>query len=187
MVELTLEPRRNIELKGRDADPKRSLALCESLGAENRGVLRQRDTYFNASRGRLKLREERGHTPQLIAYQRADLTDERTSRYRLVEIVEPEELKAALATTLGVKAVVAKERRLFIWEGNVRIHLDAVEFLGDFIEFEAVAADGSDLEVERAQARQLRDAFEIGDTDLVAGSYCDLVVAKEGEARGGAD
>ena len=29
----------NIELKARDADPRRSVAVCESLGAEDCGVL----------------------------------------------------------------------------------------------------------------------------------------------------
>ena len=51
-------PRRNVELKALDPDPARSLAVCRELGAEDRGVLRQRDTYFRARSGRLKLREE---------------------------------------------------------------------------------------------------------------------------------
>jgi predicted adenylyl cyclase CyaB len=170
-----LEPSRNIELKARDTDPARTLGLCGSLGAEDRGVLRQRDTYFNAREGRLKLREEVGSAAQLIAYRRADLSGERTSHYRLVDVARPEGLAAALAASLGVKAVVAKARRLFIWEGNVRIHLDAVEGLGNFIEFEAVAAADSDLSRERDQARRLRSAFEIDEAEVIAGSYCDLV------------
>ena len=50
--------RRNIELKALDPDPARSLAVCRELGAEDKGVLRQRDTYFRTRAGRLKLREE---------------------------------------------------------------------------------------------------------------------------------
>jgi adenylate cyclase class 2 len=176
-----VEPRRNIELKARDADRPRSAAVCKSIGAEGRGVLIQRDTYFNASRGRLKLREERGRTAQLIAYERPDLSEERASRYRLIEIAEPDELKAALATTLGVKVVVAKERRLFLWEGNVRIHLDVVEGLGGFLEFEAVASVDSDLAREADQVGRLRTAFAIDAGDLIGGSYCDLVM---GDTRG---
>lgn len=38
--------------------PRRSVSVSESLGAESRDVLRQRDTYFNARAGQLKLREE---------------------------------------------------------------------------------------------------------------------------------
>jgi orotate phosphoribosyltransferase len=177
------EPRRNIELKAVDSTPGRSLATCESLGAKDRGVLRQRDTYFQARRGRLKLREEEGAAAQLIAYERADLADHRTSQYRLIDIAKPQELREALATTLGVKAVITKERRLFLWEENVRIHLDAVEGLGSFIEFEAVALASSDLKSEEAQLMRLREAFEIDAADVIGESYCDIALANARGAR----
>lgn len=165
---------RNIELKARDRNRLRSIATCADLGAESRGLLVQRDTYFHAPYGRLKLREEEGARPHLIAYERQDRVEERESRYRIIEVDEPEELKAALRGVLGVKAVVVKERRLFLWEG-VRVHLDRVDGLGDFIEFEAVADAASDLSHEEAQVVGLRRAFEIDEADLVAGSYCDAV------------
>jgi hypothetical protein len=50
-------PLRNLELKARDPDPRRSLALALALGAEDRGEIEQRDTYFARARGRLKPRE----------------------------------------------------------------------------------------------------------------------------------
>jgi predicted adenylyl cyclase CyaB len=170
---------RNIELKARDRDRMRSLATCNEIGAEPQGALLQRDTYFQARHGRLKLREQEGARPHLIAYERPDDMEARESRYRIIEMDEPEELKAALGGTLGVGAVVAKERRLFLWEG-VRIHLDRVAGLGDFIEFEAVADADSDLSYEEAQVMSLRRAFEIDEVDLVAGSYCDLVSSGAG-------
>jgi predicted adenylyl cyclase CyaB len=173
-VTTTCPPARNVELKARDSDHTRSLATCTDIGAESQGVLLQRDTYFQAPRGRLKLREQEGARPHLIAYERPDGAGARESRYRIIEINQPEELKAALHGTLGTKVVVAKERRLFFWEG-VRIHLDRVAGLGDFIEFEAVAAAGSDLSREEARVMALRRSFEIDEADLVAGSYCDMV------------
>lgn len=172
-------PARNIELKAHDRDRARSLAACDRIGAEPRGVLSQRDTYFRVQHGRLKLREEEGARPHLIAYERPDGVEARESRYRIVEIDEPEELKAALRGALGVWAVVAKERRLFLWRG-VRVHLDRVDGLGDFIEFEAVADAGSDLSREQARVVSLRRAFEIDEADLIAGSYCDMASAKVG-------
>lgn len=183
-----MRPRRNIELKARDKHPDRSLAACEALGAEPQGVLVQRDTYFNVTNGRLKLREEKGKAPHLIAYERPNLDEQRESRYRLIEVNPAEELEAGLSTTLGVKVVVAKERRLFIWQGNVRVHLDAVEGLGRFIEFEAVASPDSDLAREQAQVATLRDAFRIEDADLIPGSYSDLILASDGgEPAGSGD
>ena len=138
----------------------------------------QQDTYFQAPRGRLKLREEKGARPHLIGYERADLLGGRESRYRIIETDQPDELKAALRGTLGLKVVVAKKRWLFLWEG-VRIHLDQVAGLGDFIEFEAIADATSDLSHEEAQVARLRQAFEIEDANLVGASYCDLVSERE--------
>ena len=55
----------------------------------------------------------------------------------------------------------------------VRIHLDRVDGLGDFIELEAVAPASSDLADERRLVAQLRDAFGISTDELVAISYAD--------------
>jgi predicted adenylyl cyclase CyaB len=165
--------RRNVELKARDPSPERSVAVCESLGAEARGLLRQRDTYFHVSQGRLKLREEAGAVAQLIAYRRPDRAEGRESHFRIVEIAKAEELKATLSDALGIEIVIAKERRLFIWRG-VRIHLDEVEGLGSFIEFEAPVPVAADLTFGQERVWTLREAFGIADADLLGGSYCDL-------------
>ncbi len=169
-------PRRNLELKARDRDPARSLRACEELGAEDRGTLIQRDTYFEVPRGRLKLREEPGAGATLIAYKRPDLAGNKESRYRLVEVPDPAELRAALAATLDVTVVVDKSRRLFIHEG-VRIHLDRVEDLGDFIEFEGVAAGDEDPAGFTALLDDLRGTFGILKKDLLRESYSDLLRA----------
>lgn len=167
-------PRRNLELKARDRDPVRSVEVCEGLGAEDKGTLVQRDTYFTVPRGRLKLREEPDAIAHLIAYERPDLLDQKVSRFRLIEVREPVELREALASALGVAVVVSKARRLFIFEG-VRIHLDRVEALGDFIEFEGVAADGDDPAAFAELLTDLRRSFGIRDVDLLGESYSDLL------------
>jgi predicted adenylyl cyclase CyaB len=164
---------RNIELKARNLDPDRSREVCRGLGAEDRGILAQRDTYFHVPSGRLKLREESGAPAHLIAYSRPDVERERESRYRIVAVGDPDEMKQALAETLGIEVVVEKRRHLFLWQ-NVRIHLDDVEGLGNFIEFEAVAPPDSDLSKEHKQVQVLREAFGIEESHLIAESYCDL-------------
>jgi predicted adenylyl cyclase CyaB len=151
------------------------------LGAEAGGMLSQRDTYFHVPRGRLKLREEEGAAAHLIAYERPDLAGQRESRYRIVDVEQPDELVAALSSVLGVKVVIAKERRLFLWKG-VRIHLDKVDGLGDFIELEAVAPADSNLSHEEMQVKTLRQALEIDDADVIGVSYCDLALAGNGVA-----
>ena len=134
-------PRRNIELKASDPDPERSLAVVLGLGARDRGLLRQRDTYFRVATGRLKLREEEPGGAMLIQYDRVDADEARESRYRLIPVDDPKTLCAALEASLGTLAVVEKERHLLLWQ-NVRIHLDRVKDLGDFVELEGVADRG---------------------------------------------
>ncbi len=148
------------------------------MGAEDHGVLVQRDTYFHVPHGRLKLREEDGAAPQLIAYERPDQIGQRESRYRIVHVNQVDELKLALSSALGIKVVVAKKRHLFLWK-EVRIHLDEVEGLGNFIEFEAVASEGSDLSRRKAHVATMRQAFAIDDSSVIGGSYCDLALAED--------
>jgi homotetrameric cytidine deaminase len=171
------EPHRNVELKARDPDPARTLELALAAGAEEQGVLRQRDTYFAVPRGRLKLREEDPGGATLIGYERPDDASERVSSYRLVEVPEPGALREALAAANGVAVVVDKRRRLLLWERTVRLHLDDVSGLGSFLEIEAVAQPGSDLGRERDQVARLRDLLEIRDDALVEGSYADASAA----------
>jgi homotetrameric cytidine deaminase len=161
-------PQRNLEIKARDPDPAGSLERALALGAEDRGEITQRDTYFGRTAGRLKLREQSPGDAELIEYRRPDDAGPRVSDYRLVPVSDPDALREALDAALGTLVVVEKRRRLLLWEG-VRIHLDEVEGLGSFVELEAT--DGDPAKVER-----LRTELDILDERLIAGSYSDLLL-----------
>jgi adenylate cyclase, class 2 len=169
-------PRRNVELKATDPDPERSLAVCLELGADDRGVLVQRDTYFRVPEGRLKLREEIPGGAALIQYHRPDEPHARDSRYRIVAIEDPATLRDALDAALGTLVVVDKERRLLLWEG-VRIHLDRVAGLGSFLELEGVAAEDSDLAPERERVARLSEALGLDGDRILSDSYSDRLLA----------
>jgi homotetrameric cytidine deaminase len=166
----------NVELKARDPDPDATAARCVALGAQDEGVLTQRDTYFAARQGRLKLRQQGAAGDELIAYRRPDAVQAGESSYVRAPAEDADALREALDAALGATVVVAKRRRLFIWE-NVRIHLDDVDGLGTFLELEAVVAqDGSDLADARAKVARLREALAIDDGSLVAQGYSDLLL-----------
>jgi homotetrameric cytidine deaminase len=166
----------NVELKARDPDPGATAARCAALGAEDRGVLHQRDTYFDGRHGRLKLRESEPGDDELIAYRRPDATEPERSSYVRAPAPDPPALREALQAALGTTVVVAKRRRLFLWQ-NVRIHLDEVDGLGSFIELEAlVAADGSDLQQAHDKVAHLRAELAIADGALIAAGYSDLLL-----------
>jgi homotetrameric cytidine deaminase len=156
----------NLELKARDPDPAASLERALALGAEDRGELAQRDTYFGRARGRLKLRQQTPGDAELIQYRRPDDDGPRTSEFRLVPVGEAEALREALDAALGTLVTVDKRRRLLLFDG-VRIHLDEVEGLGSFIELESVNGDPAKLERLRA---------ELALADPLPGSYSDLLL-----------
>jgi predicted adenylyl cyclase CyaB len=162
---------RNIELKARDPDPARSLQASLDRGAEDHGWLQQLDTYFKVPRGRLKLREQDG-AAELIYYERSDEAIERESNYRIAPVEDPDGLKDALGSALGILVAVEKSRRLLLWR-NVRIHLDQVGGLGSFIELEAVAEPDSDLSGEYRNVAELREALGITDERILAVGYSD--------------
>lgn len=168
---------RNVELKAFDPDPDRSLDVCRLIEATDKGVIWQRDTYFDVPRGALKLREEWPGQPHLVQYRRADEPQQRESSYRIVRVDDPDGLRAALDAALGVRGAVEKRRHLFLWE-NVRIHLDDVTGLGHFIELEAVAPVDSDLGREHELIAQLRHAFAIADDRVQAGGYSDSLLGR---------
>ena len=83
-------------------------------------------------------------------------------------------MKAGLGETLGVRGIVRKRREIYLWK-NVRIHLDEVEGLGEFIEFEAVLTS-TDAEAEaRADLEMLGARFRLDLAQLLGPSYSDLL------------
>ncbi len=166
----------NVELKARDVDPEATVARCLAIGAEDHGVLSQRDTYFSRARGRLKLRERGEDGSELIAYRRPDRTEPEESSYVMAPVGAPGELGEALDAALGTTVVVVKRRHLFVWE-NVRIHLDEVDGLGMFLELEVLVEPGrGDLATAHEKVRRLRAELAIEDDALVAVGYADLLM-----------
>jgi adenylate cyclase class IV len=165
---------RNIEVKVSVEDPGAIRAAVEALGARYQGATRQVDTYFGSAAGfRLKLREPRPGRTELIAYTRADRPGLRESRYRRWPVRQGAGLAAALALALGVRARVLKRRRLYLL-GRTRIHLDAVDGLGHFVELEVVLAPGERAAGGRREAETLLRRLGLGAAPRIAGSYADL-------------
>ena len=166
--------RRNIELKARCADLVSARTAAEKVGARRTGMLVQTDTYFRVANGRLKLREIEGAQAELIWYARLDSVEFRASDYIVTRIVDPASALAALTQAQGVRGIVRNRRELLMLE-NVRIHLDEVEGLGKFVEFEAVITESSQEAAAQQQLKELCDTLKIAESDRVAHSYSDLL------------
>ena len=166
--------RRNIELKARCQDLAGARDGARSAGAIHQGLLIQTDTYFHCRNGRLKLRQIEGGKSELIWYERADSPEIRGSDYILTPISDATSVLDALSAAMGVRITVRKRRELWLYD-NVRIHLDEVDGLGDFVEFEAVIRSDGDAEAAPRQIATLAGALKIFEKDLVSQSYCDLL------------
>src|SRR5262245_21688315 len=166
---------RNVEVKVRIDDLEGICSGALAMGAEDRGLLRQVDTYFETrgSGTRLKLREHHPGRAELIAYRRPDVPGLRTSDFHLVPIEDPAALREALIHALGVVRRIAKTRRLLLL-GRTRIHLDRVEGLGDFLELEVVLEDRDAVAGGEQEAERILTRLGVGDRPRVAGSYVDL-------------
>jgi len=167
-------PNRNIELKARCRDLAAAEAAARRLDVRDAGVQEQIDTYFHCQRGRLKLREIVGVRAELIWYDRSNEARSRQSDYRLVAVPNADELKATLAAACGVRGEVRKHRHVLLWH-NVRIHLDRVDDLGSFVEFEAVMGPGEDEPTGHARLAELCRAMAIAPDDYLEVSYSDLL------------
>lgn len=169
----------NIELKARCADMNTTARRGENLVTTSRTYLDQIDTYFNVSQGRLKLREINGERAELIQYDRANDPSIRKSQYTILNLTPEQgrQLIAQLTVAIGTRVIVKKRRTLLMWN-DVRIHLDHVDGLGDFIEFEGLVGPTCTEAQAAEKVATLRKHFEIRDEDLISTSYSDLLLSR---------
>lgn len=162
---------RNVELKARVKDREKLEQILSGRAAPT--LLSQRDTFFRCPEGRLKLREE-GTAAELIFYARETRSAARESRYWRSPVADAAGMKALLAAAFGVAGVVDKQRLLFLL-GQTRVHLDAVEGLGTFVELEVVLSADQTIEHGQQIAAALMRELEIDQDDLLGQAYVDLL------------
>jgi len=165
----------NFELKAHCPDPDQAEEKARVLGAEWQWKRLQRDTYFHARQGRLKLRQVEGEKAELIAYRRPALAEGRMSRYEIFYTSDAVRLQSILAAALTVAGVVEKTRTLYLWK-NIRIHLDRVVRLGAFIEFEAVLQNEEEAVRAPEELAHLEKEFDIRPGQRVGEGYFDLLM-----------
>jgi adenylate cyclase class 2 len=168
----------NIEIKAKCHHPEFIRQYLQKNNAEFKGTDHQTDTYFNVSKGRLKLREGNIEN-NLIYYERNDQPGAKESNFKLVNVPDAKGLKEVLANSLGIKIVIEKRREIYFIR-NVKFHIDEVTGLGDFAEIEAsnLYADISKKELQRQCEFYLQE-FEIEQGDLISVSYSDMLIASQ--------
>jgi adenylate cyclase, class 2 len=170
----------NIEFKSELRNLAAARCQCQVLGAKHGGLLQQTDTYFRMADGRLKKREMPGEPAQWILYHRPDRIVPRMSNYT---ILNNEQARRRWGTH-GLKQWLVVRKRRDLWLlGDVRIHLDDVENLGCFIEFEALVSRRFDVQMCQRSVAELREVFAPLLGEPISRSYCDLLEQSLAEKR----
>ncbi|MCO6456187.1 MAG: class IV adenylate cyclase [Pirellulaceae bacterium] len=170
----TAPGRRNIELKLRVVSLEPFRIAAHRLGLRKLADQWQRDTYFRCASGRLKLREFRDREAELIWYRRADQAEARASDYEIVPVSAAAELARLLEGACGVRCVVVKHREIWLYH-NVRLHLDRVERLGEYVELESVVGPEVDEPLAWRRLRSLFEQLPLADCPIESRSYSDLM------------
>ena len=165
---------KNFEFKAKVDDLENYESKLLTLKPVFRGVDHQIDTYFNVSKGRLKLREGNIEN-SLVDYERENVSDSKKSEVILYRHEPDKALKDILERQLGIKNLVEKTRKIYFID-NVKFHFDVVKGLGSFIEVEAID-DKGEFTIERLkeQCDQYFRFFELEKSDLIDKSYSDLI------------
>jgi adenylate cyclase class IV len=168
---------RNLEFKAPLSDPLAATRTARELGFELWGDLRQTDTYFAVPAGRLKLRETPGLQAELVFYERDELAAGRPSEYQVVYTPDAALMRDLLSAALGVLGIVRKRRTLLLLD-SVRIHLDNVEELGQFIEIEAPVRREADEAAVSVELDRLIKTLGFEWEDCIRASYLDMKLGK---------
>lgn len=165
----------NVEIKAELRDIALARTLCHALHATLVETMRQTDVYFKLADGRLKRRtieSEAGNRTEYIFYHRTNEAKSRISRFKIYS--EPEAKLVFGQVDPPIWVTVKKLREVFIHDA-VRIHLDTVEGLGTFIEFEALVTPRNNLAKSYEQVDSLRRHFAPVIGEPLSHSYSDLL------------
>jgi adenylate cyclase, class 2 len=165
---------KNVEFKAKVDNLEHYENKLVELKPVFKGIDHQIDTYFNVTKGRLKLREGTIENA-LINYDRENISDSKQSDIILYQHEPNVALKHILTHQLGVKITVDKKRKIYFID-NVKFHFDTVEGLGTFIEVEAIDTNEAfTIDQLKEQCDRYFDYFGLDKGQLVDKSYSDLI------------
>lgn len=165
----------NVEIKAELRDLPLARAICHALKATKIATLEQTDTYYKLATGRLKKRECVGEPTEYVFYDRENRARPRLSHFTIYS--ENEASERFGATPMPVWVVVKKTRELYML-GSVRIHLDSVQDLGTFIEFEALVSPSNNVARCHESVAGLRGSFAPVMGEIIAVSYSDMIAGQ---------
>jgi len=163
----------NLELKISVTSHQSLKEILEQIGAENRGILKQKDVYYSTPNGLLKLRIE-NKNESLIFYNRNEKDKNRWSDFEVLEFAKGKGEKF-FNNLFDVEVIVKKERELFYYD-DTRIHLDTVKSLGKFLELETLVINGKVDAKKRFE--KIISLLKLDESKQIRKSYRDLLIGR---------
>lgn len=166
----------NLEQKFRCKDTKAIIRLCKANCYSYHSRMIQLDIYLESREGRLKIRVINDRDVELLFYIRPNRKGPRKSSYfRVLLDGGQKEMVNILKSAVGVIGSVAKQRTAYYHE-NVRINIDRVKYLGDFVELEAELRTGTGEDRSLRLLRETIAALGLARENAVSYSYLDLLL-----------
>lgn len=161
----------NLELKISVTSHQPLKKILEQIGAENRGILKQKDVYYSIPNGLLKLRIENGNE-SLIFYNRNENSKNRWSDFEVLEFAKGKGEKF-FNNLFDVEVIVKKKRELYYYD-DTRIHFDAVKSLGKFLELETLVIN-SKVDAKK-RFEKIISLLKLNESKQIRKSYRDLLM-----------
>src|ERR1035437_590621 len=136
----------NLEIKIHMDSNDSPLKVLNNLHAEFVRDINQTDIYYSMPDSLLKLRVE-DEEECLIKYNRDEENPDRFSDYEVIYL-KSSGTEKFFNSIFTPEAVVRKKRSLYLYN-NTRIHLDIVQGLGTFMEFETLVVTGIGKDTEK--------------------------------------
>jgi len=165
---------RNVEIKARIASVEALLPKVRLIADRGPWEMRQDDTYFACATGRLKLRTFSEDAGELIYYRRENQQAPKEAFYLRSPTSAPATLRGLLTRAYDEIGRIEKVRTFFL-RGRTRIHLDKVRGIGEFTELEVVLAEHEPPGEAAGEAHDLLTRLGVEPSQLIAGSYLDLL------------
>ena len=165
---------KNFEIKCRIRNLSEIKKILVSDRSYKYSIEKQKDIYYKVKSGRLKLRIINEKNSDLIYYNRKEKNRERVSNFVISSTINFKELNFIMTKQFEVMVIVNKKREIFV-KDNIRIHLDTVNKLGNFLEIEIMFKD---LNKAKKMMSELKDMLNLNTKDFIKSSYSDLLINK---------
>ncbi len=169
----------NVECKCELRDAALARVILTGLGAKRVSAQTQVDTFFRVTDGRLLRRETPGDPPEYLFYHRLNRVTPRLAHFN---IYSEEEMRTRFGSTPMPIWIIVRKTRLVWVLGEVNIHIDHVDGLGDFIEFVVLVRRDRHAGICHRAINDLRQSLAPALGGMIATGYADML-ADEMEDR----